>query len=316
MTTSSLFPTSATPTTITVNDGNSINVGVQFYSTVPGSVTGVRFYKGPQNLGTHVGALWDASTQALLARVTFTGETATGWQEALFDAPVSIEANKIYAVSYLAPDGFYSSTANFFGEPWVAAPLVAPAAGPIAANGVYQYGSALAFPTATFNATNYWVDLTFESGNAMATYSNDQGQPAGAIPVWTTGGHPATIYPGLVNANTYSYTPTVALELVFAHVVYNASATVGNRVVSLQLLDGSGNAVGTWETTPPITASQTGYHVEFAGGVYREATFDANHTVQTPFPVGLTVPAGYTLKVLDLANVSAADTMTIGLQLR
>ena len=40
------------------NDGSAVELGVKFRSDVDGSVTGVRFYKGPQNTGTHVGHLW------------------------------------------------------------------------------------------------------------------------------------------------------------------------------------------------------------------------------------------------------------------
>ena len=56
--------------------------------SVDGFVTGVRFYKGTGNTGTHVGSLW-SSTGTRLATVTFTNETATGWQTASFGQPVA-----------------------------------------------------------------------------------------------------------------------------------------------------------------------------------------------------------------------------------
>ncbi len=46
---------------------------------------GIRFYKGVANTGTHMGALW-SSTGAKLANVTFSGETASGWQQANFSS--------------------------------------------------------------------------------------------------------------------------------------------------------------------------------------------------------------------------------------
>ncbi|QRK07351.1 DUF4082 domain-containing protein [Archangium violaceum] len=52
---------------------------MKFRSSVPGSVTGIRFYKGSSaNAGTHVGSLWSRTGQRL-ASATFTNETATGW---------------------------------------------------------------------------------------------------------------------------------------------------------------------------------------------------------------------------------------------
>ena len=44
-----------------------------------GFITGVRFYKGAGNTGTHTGTLYSASG-SVLATGTFSNETATGWQ--------------------------------------------------------------------------------------------------------------------------------------------------------------------------------------------------------------------------------------------
>ena len=68
-------------------DAHSVELGVKFTSEVFGTVTGVRFYKSAANTGTHIGSLWSASGQ-LLATATFTGETASGWQQVNFSTPV------------------------------------------------------------------------------------------------------------------------------------------------------------------------------------------------------------------------------------
>ena len=62
-------------------DTSSIELGTAFSVSTAGSATGVRFYKGTGNTGTHVGSLWTAAGERL-AEVTFTDETATGWQTA------------------------------------------------------------------------------------------------------------------------------------------------------------------------------------------------------------------------------------------
>ena len=62
---------------------------MKFTSEVFGTVTGVRFYKVSANTGTHIGSLWSASG-TLLASATFTGETASGWQQVNFSTPVQI----------------------------------------------------------------------------------------------------------------------------------------------------------------------------------------------------------------------------------
>ena len=78
-----LFGPSATPATANVNDPNAVEVGLKFTSTTSGKITGIRFYKGALNTGTHVVDLWSAAG-TLLATATSTNETASGWQQVSF----------------------------------------------------------------------------------------------------------------------------------------------------------------------------------------------------------------------------------------
>jgi YVTN family beta-propeller protein len=156
-----LWPANAAPATASWADAGSVNMGVKFRSDQNGFITGIRFYKGALNTGTHVGSLW-TSTGSLLASATFTGETATGWQQVNFATPVAITANTVYVASYLAPNGGYAATGAAFATSGVDnAMLHAPATGSVGGNGVYRYGSGNLFPNATYNATNYWVDVVF-----------------------------------------------------------------------------------------------------------------------------------------------------------
>ena len=132
--------------------------GVQFQSSVAGTVTAIRFYKGPLNTGTHVGHLWTASG-TLLATATFSNETSSGWQQVNFSSPVPIMANTIYVASYHS-GGEYAADHNYFNTAHTNGPLTAPATGNVTGgNGVYVYGSTSTFPTNTYLATNYWVDV-------------------------------------------------------------------------------------------------------------------------------------------------------------
>ena len=65
--------------------------------------------QGPVQHRHPLGHLWDASGN-LLATATFTGETASGWQEVDFTNPVAITANTTYVASYFAPAGGYAAT--------------------------------------------------------------------------------------------------------------------------------------------------------------------------------------------------------------
>lgn len=154
-----IFPASATPATANVNDASAVELGVKFRTSVNGTVTGVRFYKGSANTGTHVANLWSA-TGTLLATATFTGETASGWQQVNFATPVSVTANTTYVVSYHTNTGNYSADGGYFATQGAGTyPVTALAAGVAGPNGVYAYGLASTFPTSSYNSTNYWVDV-------------------------------------------------------------------------------------------------------------------------------------------------------------
>ena len=70
----SAWSASTTPTLTRRSDPNAVELGVKFTTDVNGFITGIRFYKGTGNTGTHVGNLWSAGG-ALLATATFSAET-------------------------------------------------------------------------------------------------------------------------------------------------------------------------------------------------------------------------------------------------
>src|SRR6185436_7864516 len=113
---------------------------------------------GAANTGIHTGSLW-TNSGTLLATATFIDESATGWQQLNFATPVVITANTTYVVSYHTNTGNYAINGGYFASGGVdAAPLHALASGVDGASGVYRYGAG-GFPTDTFNAANYWVDV-------------------------------------------------------------------------------------------------------------------------------------------------------------
>ncbi len=147
-------------------DANAIEVGTKFVADQDLDITGIRFYKAATNTGVHVGSLWDA-TGALLGRVTFAGESASGWQQAMFATPVRILRGQRYVVSYHAPEGHYSATGNYFEQARSNGPLTALASSASGGNGVYEYGSS-GFPSSSFNQTSYWVTPVYEKVSAPA----------------------------------------------------------------------------------------------------------------------------------------------------
>ncbi|KAF3884583.1 MULTISPECIES: DUF4082 domain-containing protein [Nostocales] len=158
-----IWSNSATPSTVNTNDSSAVELGVKFRSSQNGYIKGLRFYKGSQNTGTHVGTLWSNSGQQL-GRATFANETASGWQEVYFTTPVAIAANTVYVASYHTNVGFYSKNENYFTNSGVSnSPLYALRNGESGSNGIYRYSATPVFPTSTYQSSNYWVDVIFST---------------------------------------------------------------------------------------------------------------------------------------------------------
>ncbi len=162
-----IWDSTAVPQTVDDGDWQAVELGVKFKADVTGNITGIRFYKGSANTGTHVGNLWRCNDETcstpgtLVASATFSGETASGWQQVNFAAPVGIAANTMYVASYHAPVGHYSADPGGLTASVDRPPLHALTSGLSGGNGVYSYGPARTFPQSTWNDANYWVDVVF-----------------------------------------------------------------------------------------------------------------------------------------------------------
>ncbi len=169
----SLWNNDSIPTNPTDSDTQATEIGVKFQSNVTGKILGIRYYKGATNTGTHIANLW-SKTGTQLATATFANETEAGWQEVLFAQPVAIDANNTYVASYHTDSGHYAGDNNYFlGKGADNGPLHALADGVDGNNGVYKYGTS-GFPTNSYQASNYWVDVIFETSTVVPTL---QSQP-------------------------------------------------------------------------------------------------------------------------------------------
>jgi hypothetical protein len=172
-----IWPSTAVPAVAADSDTAAVELGVRFKADVTGTVSALRYYKSTSNTGTHVGSLW-TSGGTRLASVTFAGETPSGWQQANLTTPVTVNAGATYVASYYAPAGRYSADGGYFSSKGADNGVLHAPAG---ANGVYRYGAS-GFPTSTYQSTNYWVDVVFNSSSTPTT----------AAPAPTTTVAPAT----------------------------------------------------------------------------------------------------------------------------
>ncbi|AFY90193.1 DUF4082 domain-containing protein [Chroococcidiopsis thermalis] len=283
----------ATPTTAASSDTQAVELGVKFKSDVNGYVTGIRFYKGSGNTGTHIGNLWTSAGQ-LLTTATFSNETASGWQQVNFSQPVAINANTVYVASYHTSSGRYAINEGYFTSSIDSPPLHFLRDGESGGNGVYKYGTT-GFPINTYRASNYWVDVTFATNATNPTPPvTDTTAPSisavspsnGATNVSTSTSIAATfseaLDPATINANTFVL-QDANNALVPATVTYDAAsrtatlqpsnllatgatyrATLRGGTTQPRVQDLAGNALATnstWSFTTAAAASTSAYSI-------------------------------------------------------
>jgi len=158
---SSLFSSTLVPDRVglPVQDGRtgtgswSYELGVKIKVTAPVMLTALRFYKDAAETGTHVGRVWSATGQQH-AQVTFTGESASGWQEQSLSTPLPLQPGVVYVAS-VGVNRTFVLTFDGLANQITSEPLQSVADG---MNGVF--GSAAGtFPTSSYQSTNYFVDV-------------------------------------------------------------------------------------------------------------------------------------------------------------
>jgi hypothetical protein len=154
--------TGGTPDVAASTDLNPVELGVKFQSAVPGTVQSVRFFRGRAIDSGYRASLWTAEGELLATGVVVEGQSPVpGYQEVHFARPVAIEPGTTYVASYFASEGGYGFTSDDLVEPVTSGSLTALGSETSGGNGVYRYGDTSGFPTSSYRASNYWVDVVF-----------------------------------------------------------------------------------------------------------------------------------------------------------
>lgn len=172
MTTYTLFGQPASPASI-VSDSTAYTLGVQFSVASSGyTLTGIWFYSasGAASLPSTIG-LYAVSGTSLVHSETpsWSGAAGSGWVKATFASPPSLTSGAAYKGCVLdaSPGGnWYSATSHYWDTgsgssgitsgPDLSAPNNAGGSG---GQDTLNTGSTIAYPSSSFNAANYWVDV-------------------------------------------------------------------------------------------------------------------------------------------------------------
>ncbi len=291
-----IWPASIVPGIVDAGPDSAVELGVNFSSDAYGLVTGIRFYKAAANTGTHVGNLW-AKSGTLLATATFTGETASGWQQANFTTPVAISANTVYIASYHTNTGHYSDDLNYFaGTGKDSPPLHALADGLSGYNGVFAYGVGSSFPNQGWKNSNYWVDVTFSATAPLDT----------TAPTVTS-----FIVPSISASRDVAITSFTATD----NVAVTGYLVTESAVAPLPAATG-------WLTTPPVSYSCTTVGAKTLYGWVKDAAGNVSASLSTtvtilpadtipPVVTAFSVPASSSTYTVSITNLSASDNVAV-----
>jgi hypothetical protein len=279
---------------VDASDTSAVNLGLKFQVGSSGYISGVRFYKYSDNTGSHIGSLW-SSTGTLLASGTFSGESASGWQEFDFTTPVPVTAGTTYVASYHTDAGHYAITSNGLASAVTNGPLTA-----LASGGVYAYGSGNVFPSSAFNASNYWVDVVY-SQSAGTTPP----QVVSVTPSAGSTGVPVSVAP----------TATFSQAVVPSTVSFTLKDSTGTTVAGSVSFNGA-NTVATFTPTSSLAASTT-YTATVSGAQNSSGT-----PMSSPFSWSFTTgtvsqcPCSIWNNAAPSGAVDAADTSAVNLGLQ
>ena len=254
-----LFTDATVPSVVTEPDSASVELGVKFTADTDGIVTGVKFYKGPQNLGSHTGTLW-SSTGQQLASAVFTNESSSGWQTVTFASPVTVTAGATYVASYHTSMGYYSATPGAYATSGLDNfPLHVPVNG-----GVYTYASA--FPSSNSSA-DYGVDVIFTVPASLVPTVSSTTPAAGDLNISTTAGVTAQFNTSVL-AGTTTMTLTgpggvavagaAALDALHKSITFTPSAALAVGKVYTATVSGARSLAGTPLTAPVTWQFTTG----------------------------------------------------------
>ena len=168
-----VFSAGMTPKTASTADPNAAELGVRFSASQAITVSGIRFYRGAQNTGKHVGHIWTRSGK-VLRTVTFPRTTSVGWVEAKLAKPLHVKAGEQLIASYVAPRGHYASDVGGFAKRSTDGIVTYPRDA-----GVYSYRVGKV-PHSVWGHSNYFVDISYSTGSQPTPSTSATAQPTPA----------------------------------------------------------------------------------------------------------------------------------------
>ena len=158
----------ASPPTTAATDPAPLSLGTEFYVAADGTVSQIHFWQptiGADGSTRTVG-IYQVSTGTLVQATETLTVAGTGWQTKTLATPVPITAATRYKVVVFHPAGQYAATTNYYdtgagsADHVVGALTIPNNADAAVGQGTLIYSGAIGWPSVTWNATNYWNDVS------------------------------------------------------------------------------------------------------------------------------------------------------------
>ncbi|PPS42787.1 N,N-dimethylformamidase beta subunit family domain-containing protein [Chroococcidiopsis sp. TS-821] len=253
--------TTQSPSIPNVSDGVPYELGMRFRSAKAGRIIAIRYWKAASEPGSHIGRIW-STNGTILASVTFTNETTSGWQQATLSTPLLIQANTTYVVT-VNVNSYFAISYDQLANSIVNGDLSSVAGN----NGVYGVPGAL--PQNSFRNSNYFRDIVFVANVpptiTIVSGNNQNGNAGAALPE-----------PLVVQVKDTTGNPQAGVTVTFA-----VTAGGGSVSPTTAITNANGQASTTLTLGP---AADTVNTVKATAPNIGEVTFSArsNATVSNP----------------------------------
>jgi hypothetical protein len=169
---------------------SAVSLGFSFITSVPGTVTHIRFRANSSNVsGTYTGALYEITDDdppagsgggTLMESATFGALAMGAWNVVALGAGVAIEADKPYRARVFTSAARYVAKANVFAAGNITRGSIiglqdgaAPTGFTSLRNGTFFYDALASYPQDAFNAAAYFVDIVFEPDGGTSEVTSD-----------------------------------------------------------------------------------------------------------------------------------------------
>src|SRR5262249_21582588 len=165
--------------------------------------------------------------------------------------------------SYSPSPGHYAATTNGLASGVTNGPLTA-----LASGGVYSYGSSNAFPSNTFNASNYWVDVVYSQTagstppavTGVTPASGSTGNPVSVGPTATFSQAvvPSRVSFTVVDSSSHSVAGTVSFNAADTVATFTPASSLAASTTYTATVSGAQNSSGTPMSSPFTWSFTTG----------------------------------------------------------